>query len=197
MQPNEVIEKSIGKRTGIDFSKHEVIVTKQDGLLVHYLKKPGTICDSIRFINTCGILAVNGDYGNWIFCREFHPIEEGAVSDGYWCEKLRIASTQDGVEYSPEKTQERIRQLLAEEEELEPDEIEYLNQCLRLTDDEFQYTSYAYQQGPGRFGDGECVPLQKVLKPWLAAVFDGFDEICRRLKTNSQPLNNKGGQDNE
>ena len=29
-----------GRRTGIDFEKHEVIVTKNDDCLIHYLEKP-------------------------------------------------------------------------------------------------------------------------------------------------------------
>lgn len=39
------------KRTDIDFTKHEVITTESDGLLIHYLKKPNTIHDSIKYIN--------------------------------------------------------------------------------------------------------------------------------------------------
>jgi len=33
-----------GKRTVIDWGKHEVTVAKQDGLLVHHLKDPDTVC---------------------------------------------------------------------------------------------------------------------------------------------------------
>ena len=31
--------KMKGKRTGIDFSEHELIVTKNDSVLIHHLKK--------------------------------------------------------------------------------------------------------------------------------------------------------------
>lgn len=177
-----------GKRTGIDFSNHEVIITQMDGLLVHYLKKPGTICDSIRFINTHGILAVNGDYGNWIFCREFHPSQEGGVSDGYWKEKLGIASTQKASDYSPEKTRKSINEAInggMEEYGYKGDKLkevkDYLTECLDYVDDEYEYIAFAYHRCPG-YMDAEEIPFEKETKPWLLAVFDGFDEICRRLK---------------
>jgi hypothetical protein len=60
-----------GKRTGIEFGEHEVLVTKTEECLIHYLKKPNTISDSIKYINVGGILAVTGDYGNWIFVENF------------------------------------------------------------------------------------------------------------------------------
>ena len=85
--------------SSLDFSKHVVTVEKQEGLLIHTLAIPGTITQSVKFINTQGIMAVTGDYGNWIFCREFHPSPTGSVSDSYWCEKLRISSRQDPYEF--------------------------------------------------------------------------------------------------
>jgi hypothetical protein len=179
------------QRTKIDFSNHEVIVTDIPGLLIHYLKKPGTINDSIKYINTNGILAVTGDYGNWIFCREFHPSADGGVSDGYWKEKLVIASTQEPEEWDREMTQAKIRlQLNGELEEYgyKGNQLEemrhYMQECLlRSEDDEFEYQMYAYREYPS-FCDHECVVFVKRIKYWLTAVFDGFDEICRRIKEN-------------
>src|SRR3989344_2189435 len=99
---NKIIEMEtkIENRTGVDFTKHELIVTEQEGLLVHRLKHPEyTYMNSVTFINTNGIMAVTGDYGNWIFCREFHPNDKEGVSGGYWLEKLKIASSQEGQEF--------------------------------------------------------------------------------------------------
>jgi hypothetical protein len=178
------------KRIGIDFSKHEVIVTKNDNLLIHYLKKPGTTWDSIKFINCDGILAVTGDYGNWIFCREFHPSKDGYVSDGYWHEKLQILSSQQGMEFDGEATKEELRRKIAEHKEevaqdlLEENEslLEYYEECISLCDDnELDYTYYAYRNLPKGM-DYDDVVFLKDYKPWLKAVFDGFDEICRRMK---------------
>jgi hypothetical protein len=179
------------QRTKIDFANHEVIVTDQPGLLVHYLKKPGTINDSIKFINTNGILAVTGDYGNWIFCREFHPSAGGHVSDGYWKEKLVIASSQEPEEWDRDITKARIRLQIEgglQEEGFEGKQLQemkqYMSDCLeRCDDEEFDYQYFAYREYPS-FCDTESVIFVKRTKYWLTAVFDGFDEVCRRIKEN-------------
>jgi hypothetical protein len=173
-----------GKRTEIEFDQHELIITQSEGLLVHYLKKPNEIYDSVKFINTNGILAVTGDYSNWIFCREFHPTADGGVSDGYWHEKLRISSTQVATEFDSESTKKEIEKLLAEEEDLTDEEKEYLSGCLDHADEgEFDYEYYAHRENCGRFEDHEYVPHEKKLNIQLQAVFDSFDEICRRMKS--------------
>ena len=177
-----------GKRTGIEFKDHEVIITQQEGLLVHFLKKPNSYFDCIKYINTNGILAITGDYGNWIFCREFHPSAKGDdVSDSYWNEKLRMASTQEPKEFDPDGTRERIKELLRNEEsdeELTEEEKEYLEGCLDNIDSSgWEYEYYAHTNNCGRFRDHDYVPLQKRNNYWLDAVYDGFEEICRRMKT--------------
>ena len=100
------------KRTEIDFSKHVLTVNKQEGLLVHTLAKPNTYVQSFVFINTNDIMAVTGDYGNWIFCREFHPSKDGYVSDTYWVEKLRIGSCQEPSNFDSQTAQEQVTELL-------------------------------------------------------------------------------------
>lgn len=179
-----------GKRTGIDFSEHEILVTEQEGLLVHYLCKPNTVMDSIKYINTNGILAVTGDYGNWIFCREFHPSAKGGVSDSYWAEKLQIASVQKARAWDGDATKARLYEELAqyklecEEEQQEPKEevIEYYEGCINECDShEVDYTHYAYGNIPDNW-DSESVVFEKEYHCQLKYVFDGFDEICRRMK---------------
>jgi hypothetical protein len=179
----------IGKRTGIDFSKHEVIVQKNDLVSIYYLKKPNTVIDSIKYINCEGIMSVTGDYGNWIFCREFHPHEMGGVSDGYWVEKLKILSSQEPLEFDKESTEKELLQRLEnyknENSETidEYDEVvEYFEECLsQCTEHELDYTYCAYRNIPKEY-EYDFVTLIKDEKYWLKAVFDGFDEICRRLK---------------
>lgn len=174
-----------GKRTEIEFEKHELIVTQQEGFVIHYLKKPDTNCDSIRFINTQGILAVNGDYGNWIFCREFHPSSNGGVSDGYWKEKLTISSTQDPDEFDGQGTIKEIETELKEQEDLTEEEKDYLNECMsKAQEGKFDYEYFAHRENVGRYQSHEYVPLRMKTKYWLLAVFDGFDEICRRMQEN-------------
>lgn len=170
-------------RTGIDFSKYEVIVKKSEEVTIHHLKKPNTYIGNIKFINTNGILAVTGDYGNWIFCREFHPSHDGMVSSGYWIEKLRNTSSQEPSEFDEEGTREDINELLDKEEDLTDQEKYYLNECLeKLGYDEFDYIYFAHRENCGRFQDQECVPHRKKIKYWLEAVFDGFEEMCKRMK---------------
>ncbi len=169
-------------RRNVDWSKHDLTIKTGD-CLVHDLKIPKSSMNRVTFINTQGIMAVTGDFGNWIFCREFHPSATGGVSDGYWKEKLQIASTQEHSDFSPEETTRRINELLSEEEDLADDEKEYLDECLNVvTEGEFDYTRVAYREGKGRFEDTESVPFEKETKVWLQIVFDAFDEICRRLK---------------
>ena len=92
-------------RTKIDFSKHKYSVSRpDDNVAIYQLKIPGTRMHQFTFINACGILAVTGDYGNWIFCREFHPASKGFVSDYYWLEKLEAGSCQDGKEFDSART---------------------------------------------------------------------------------------------
>lgn len=182
----ELENKSIGKRTGINFSNHEVIVTKTDDIMIHYLKKPNTQYDCIKFINTNGILAVTGDYGNWIFCREFHPYANGCASIGYWHEKLSILSTQNAKEYSSDETSAALKEMInggAEEygytgERLQQ-ALDYFNECLLNVDDELDYTHFAYRNYPS-FMDTEEIIFCKDYKYLFKAICDGFDELCRR-----------------
>jgi len=184
------METEIKNRTGVDFSKHELIVTEQDGLLIHRLKHPEySHMNSVKFINTNDIMAVTGDYGNWIFCREFHPSAGGGVSDGYWLEKLSIASSQDGREFDSERTREEIQRGIDGEleeygysgENLE-EAKEYYEYLLSYVDESQRYyESKAYMEMPSFF-DSESIPYVKKTKIWLQIVFDAFDEICERMK---------------
>jgi hypothetical protein len=114
------------KRTDVDFSKHEVVITKNDNILIHYLKQPNTTINSVKFINTNDVLVVTGDFGNWIFCREFIPSAKNYVSDHYWIEKLRISSCQDPYEFDCDEAKQQIKELL-EDHEFSDEEKEWLN----------------------------------------------------------------------
>lgn len=180
-----VVKETIGKRTAIDFKDHKLLITEQEGLSVYYLKKPDTLMDSIKYINTNGILAVTGDYSNWIFCREFHPTAEGYCSDGYWKEKMKISSCQEPAKYDSERTEQEIRELLADEDrEWEDEDREYLEDLLTRVDDEIDYLYHAYRENPGNW-DYENIPFVKSVDYHFLAVLDGFEEICRRMKNDT------------
>lgn len=171
------------RRTKYDFSQHEITVSKSDNAVIHVFKKPGTICGQVIFINAYGILAVTGDFGNWIFCREFYPSSEGAVSDHYWCEKLSIASTQEYSSFSSKDTTEEIREKIKDEEEnYSEKEKEYFESLLSYVDEsEERYMVYAHDNLPNSL-DSESIPFRKKLKPWLECIFDAFDIMCTKLK---------------
>lgn len=181
------------KFSDLDFSKHEMHVTQTDEVLIHHLKLKDTIHHNVKFINTNGILSVTGDYGNWIFCREFHPSSIDYVSAGYWCEKLRNSSEQTGSEFCQKSTIKEIEELLDGElieqgyegEQLE-EMTEYLKGCLRHVEEgEFWYSAFAYAENPS-FTDSEDVPFCKKLKPWLKYVFDAFNECCNRIANSEE-----------
>ena len=172
------------KRTDVNFDKHELtVVVDIPEVVIHKFKKPDSYHQSITFINAQGILAVTGDYGNWIFCREFHPAADNFVSDSYWCEKLRISSTQKISDYDPEGTKKEIEERL-KEDDLGEDEKDYLNDLFNYVDEcEERYMVYAHDNLP-KNRDYEFIPITKKLNPWLEVIFDAFDEICRRKKNN-------------
>lgn len=186
----EEAKTNLGRRTDFDFSNHELIIEKSEGLLVHTLKHTEySQWYRFNFINTNGIMVVTGDYGNWMFCREFHPSPDGIVSDYYWCEKIEISSTQEPYEFDEESTVEEIKEYLnggLEEYGYEGDDLEimrgYYEELLdRVTEGEFYYKAYAYSEKPDCM-DVEYVPNCKKIKHWLLCVFDAFEEICLRLK---------------
>jgi hypothetical protein len=185
------------KRTEANFSEHELTIKQNEDILIHHLKHPKyNQMYSIKFINTNGVMVVTGDYGNWVFCREFHPSDDGFVSDYYWCEKLSLSSEQTPFEFNPEETERIIKEGLnggLEEygyvdEKLE-EMIEYYNELLDYTHNEFEYTSFAYNNNKPRFIDAEQVPMEETIKPRLKVVFDAFDEICGRLRMEKESIN--------
>ena len=181
-------------RTDMDWSKHELIVEDRNGTLVYKLKKPDTVCQQVIFINTNGILAVTGDYYNWIFCREFHPTKEGYVSDHYWCEKLQIASEQKAYEYDADGTEKILKDGLEqglEEYGYEGNKLEvmkeYYKELLQVVYcSEWEYVSYAYNEYMPDFIDAETVPFCTKIKYGLLIIFDAFDEICRRMEAENE-----------
>jgi len=169
------------KRTSLDFSKHELFIIENDLVKIHHLKKPNTNIDNIKFINCQGIMTVTGDYGNWVFCRQFIPVNSGeTVSGGYWKEKLRISSSQEPDEFNPELTTKQINELLLEED-ISEEHKEYYEELLSVVDEgEFWYKSKAYGDIP-RDLDAESVPCAMKTQYWLLVIFDAFEEICSRL----------------
>jgi hypothetical protein len=174
-------------RTKVDFSKHELEVIKNDHVLIHRFKLPDReYYHSVTFINTCGIMSVTGDFGNWIFCREFHLNSEfGGVSDGYWNEKLSIHSTQTYAKFDSEATLEEIQEFeekYDEENEMPEEVADWVQELKENVDSELDYTNIAYREKPSSI-DYECVPFGKKQDSHLSAVYDAIEAICEKLKT--------------
>lgn len=170
-------------RTNRDWSKHVVDTTITDDLRVDWIHVPGTMYDNVKFINTDGVMVVTGDFGNWIFCREFHPSANGSVSGGYWDEKLEIYSQQKSHKFDADQTLKDIDYYVENyvDENTSEEELEWIESLRENVYDELDYTVVAYREKPGDV-DYECVPFGEKRHRWLDVVYDAFDEICKRMK---------------
>jgi hypothetical protein len=143
----------------------------------------------IKFVNIEGALIVLGDYGQWMFCREFHPSSDGHVDDRYWIEKLEMYSTQKASEYDSEATFKELEDGIngdLEEYGYIGDNLEvmkeYYKNCQMYSDTEWEYVAFAHGDDKPFIIEHDQVPFVQRTKQWLLIVFDGFDEICQRLK---------------
>lgn len=181
-----------------DFSQHELSIVKNDLITIHRLKHPKyEQMLSVRFINTCGMLIIDGDYDRWSFNREFMPSPDGSVSDSYWIEKLCMGSTQKGTRFSPENTLNELSKAIDFEleeygykgEKLE-EAKEFFDHLKSYCENEHEYVSEAYYgcEKPN-FMDSEEIPFVEEVIPQLQIVFDAFEEICYRLKVEKEKEN--------
>jgi hypothetical protein len=176
-------------RTNVDFSQHKLITEFSNNFKMWKLKKPNTVVASISFVNTQGVCLVTGDFGNFVFCREYHPNVGGYVSDHYWCEKYRIATEHQTHEWDYEATRQALQSGIDGELEeygyIENQLTEmqsYYRTLLQCTDlSEQEYLNYAYQKYIPNFITSEDVPFCEKIKYRFLIVFDAFEEICNRL----------------
>lgn len=180
------------KRTSIDFSQHEIKITKSEVVSIYELKKPGTRRNMLVFINCSGVMTVTGDFGNWVFCREFHPGCDG-VSGDYWDEKLQINSVQKSSIYDSDETLSSIEHFMENFDdkygrEMNDEESDWIDELEENVNDEHGYIYVAYRKNP-YWIDRECVPFRKKRHAYLDAVYDGFDFICHVLKNHDDPVN--------
>lgn len=177
------------QRTEIDFSKHEIIVTKNSWELNLENKK----MLGIKFTNIDEVMLVTGDFGNWIFCRQWVPCLNTKVSEGYWIEKLKNGSSQIAGAYSPEKTLKAIEEKIAElheepysdNEDIQNEYLEYLEEMKGYVHDELDYTYHAYRDKP-EFLEYEDVIFIKKINPQLQVVFDAWDYLCDRMESGQK-----------
>ena len=168
----------------LDWSKHEVIIEDHGKLKIWRIKIPGTILHQVNFINTEDRLIVTGDYGDWMFSREFWPSAENGVSQGYWLEKLRASmGRREDWELDKEYIRDRIKEfpdVVYRNEEVPEEVTEWLEDLENSIDDTLEYTYCAFREKPEEV-EYEDVPYSKKIPVQLLIVFEAFDEICRRL----------------
>lgn len=180
------------KRTDVDFSKH---IIKESHFKcditghtsdIWEIRLPDTMWHRVIFINSCGVLTVDGDYGRYSFCREFHPSEEGYVSNSYWAEKLRIGNDLTWDSYDAEATEDEIKELIdsgLEDYGYKGEELEKLKEqftdLLDYVDDKIAYEYHAYRDID--FDGYEMIPYRKEHNVRLDIIFDAFEEICSRI----------------
>jgi len=171
------------------FKNHQFVEIKSEHAIIHKFYQPGTNCYGVTFINSCGILAVTGDLGNWIFCREFIPVPtKQGIDDHYWIQKLQISSEQRGRQFSNDLTRKAIIEAKSELSEVFEDKheaVRYYDSCLWALDnmDDSQYQNHAYGELPSGW-DFESVIYKEETIPQLEYVFDAFDAMCIKMKEN-------------
>jgi Zn-finger protein len=144
----------------------------------------------ILYTNCANALTVTGDYGRWCFCRPFYPSPDGGVSDDYWIEKLNIGVTsvyELGKHHDGDTTIEIINDRIKNIEDYhgrdnKEEALEYYNMLIdRAHESQIVYDIHAHGNAMPYFIDHEDVPHGKVINYYLQVVFDGFEEICRRM----------------
>lgn len=175
------------KRTELDFSKH--ILTHRvytcfepnsNDINVWTLQLPQSSVHKFVFTNANGKMTVSGDYGTWVFEREFHPTSEGTVYDDYWIGKL----INKNLSYDRDETIKELQYALDEGLEdygYEGNELKRLKkiytELLTYTDDELEYKYKAFREA-----DASDIPYVESIHPRINYILDAFCEMCNRYK---------------
>ena len=173
-----------GVRTNIDFGNHELMIIESKEVTIYKFKKPETNIHSVTLVNHDGVMAVKGDFGNYIFNREFHPCANTqGIGENYYIEKLECHSVQKGTEFDPDSTVRLLNERLAEIYQIESEEIDYLKKCVKEAEDKHQlsYDAYAYLNMPSGY-DNEYVIRESKLNSFIPALFDAMECMCEYLR---------------
>ena len=161
------------KRTTVDFSNHDLKTIMDPSTKIWILQKGKSFTHKVTFINTQNIMSVTGDFGNWIFNREFHPSKDNYVSEHYWCEKLSILSEQQYKEFDSDYTIELLDERIKELEDYpyanETDQqkaILHFKLCKEYVDDEIDYIQEA-RNYPNFMDSESAIIIGKKIKYWL------------------------------
>lgn len=171
--------------TGIDFSKHVLNVQDLGPITVYELKKPDTIIHNVVFIVGLGITTVKGDFGNWVFSREFHPVKDDYISRSYADEKLMILSIQNPHVFDSDTVLKEIDSLVEDwshkfDREPNDEDLDWIESLRDNAYDEVEYNYVAYREKISDI-DYEDIPTGEKRHNWLEVVYDAFNEMCNRI----------------
>jgi hypothetical protein len=183
------------KRTQIDWSDYELIIKDEDSYKVHWLKNPNSMGSNVKFIQVEDILLVTGVFGRWSFAQKFNPEKIDKVSDSFWCNRIRLGSSQVSHLFDKKVAQmaiaEKIDELLDYGIKDDDGEISFNDDDKELEysfwigaidccDNEFDFTKYFYENKPMHIDDDFLSNCGKQ-NPQLDAIFDAFEEVSRRI----------------
>jgi hypothetical protein len=182
------------KYSEFDFSKHQLKIEHYEHITIHTLQtSENSSIFKVRFMNIPSHLIIDGDFGSWMFCRNFYP--NGKYDDycqpSYWMEKLRMNSSQDPAEFDKDETEKELLEGInggLEEYGYKGNELKEAISFFKFLqiylDNEIEYKYMAFIEHIPSFMDCEQIPYVRTASPQLNIVFDAFNEICNRLKQN-------------
>lgn len=154
----------------MDFSKHVYTVSLQTG--TYSLEtEPGKLLYAVHFRNMAGKCLVTGDFGSWVFSRQWHPAQEYSVSAHYFREKVEskpCSIDRLGV-YNPAATRVNVQEC----DELTPEQV---TELVAVVEDEEEFIELA--NGIRRHLAEELVSYG--LEPWLATIHQALEEMILR-----------------
>jgi hypothetical protein len=154
--------------------------------VIYDFKKPDSIEHRVIVINAYGVCSVTGDFGKWIFEKEFHLSGNCTkINDGYILQNS--PRTQELYEWDGELVRKEIEETIQQSYDIESDEMsdeenEYWSGLINATYD-CEYTYIAKCMNRPSCIESENIPKSRQkLNPYLLAIFDAFEEICGRTK---------------
>jgi len=174
----------------INFSKHDYVKEQDSVASVYTLKLPNDkYTYRVNFINCLGVCTVTGDFGNWVFNREYYPDAKHIGMGGieYMIEKL-------GQFCNPYYYDDDL--IIGYFERMIKEYREELKTCDEEEKDGLQNKIKFLQGIPnhGRFLDIEKYLYDSVynftedswkpVHPYLYTIEEAFREMCRREKIN-------------
>lgn len=174
------------------FDKHSLIISELKDSLYKYtvydLSLGASSVSRVKFTVGGGHTLVTGDYGTYVFEREFHPHPKGSVSEDYWIGK--IPSNMNSMEYSSKVTMELISDLSKNISEYGYDEdkmgkiVSALLEATNYVENEHDYYHHIlYDSDLYSLLDAEDVPWGKDYNHRMDYIFDAFEKMCSILES--------------